>query len=146
MKKQSLELMLRYFLQGLLLVAPIFITLYIIFKTLQWLDQLIPINIPGLGLILLLVAITTLGFLGSTILAKPLIGFLDKVVERIPLVNIIYSSLKDFVQAFAGEKKKFNQPVLITLNKDSQVQKFGFITENDLSHFNVLNKIAVRNK
>lgn len=122
-----------YFFRGLLFTAPIFITFYIIVASLQWLDRLIPVEIPGIGLVVLLASITLLGLFASTFLAKPLLDFLDNVISHIPLVNLIYGSIKDVVNAFVGDNKKFKNPVLITLDKSLQLKRIGFITETDLT-------------
>lgn len=134
---------IRYFLQGLLFVLPIGITLYIIITAIQWLDNLIPAKIPGLGLLIILFTITFVGFLGNTLIAKPILFFLEGILNRLPLVRIIYSSLKDLISAFVGDKKKFDQPVLVTLHAASNLRKVGFITQKDLSQLGLANAVAV---
>ena len=124
-----------YFFRGLLFTAPIFVTFYIIITSLQWVDGLIPIDIPGLGLLIIVTTITLLGTLASTMLARPMVSFFIYIMEHIPVVNMIYTSLKDVVSAFVGDNKKFKNPVLITLEKDLKIKRIGFITETDLSKF-----------
>ncbi|MFP4092827.1 MAG: DUF502 domain-containing protein, partial [Cyclobacteriaceae bacterium] len=101
-----------YFFRGLLFVVPIALTIYIILLSISWLDGLIPFQLPGLGLLSILLFITLVGYLASTLLAGPLFSILEDVLTRLPLVSIIYSSLKDLISAFVGDKKKFNKPVL----------------------------------
>lgn len=136
---------LRYFFQGLLLAVPIIITAYVIIGVFRWLDGLIPVKnqFTGLGTLIIVGSCTFLGFLGSTFLAKRAFQLFDKIVNSLPLVKIIYSSLKDLVSAFVGDQKKFDQAVLVTLNTEAQLQKLGFITQNDLSRLGVVEKIAV---
>lgn len=122
-----------YFFRGLLLTAPIFITFYIIIASLQWIDHLLPFDFPGLGVIIILGGITVLGFFASTLLAKPFLEFLDTILGHTPLVNIIYGSIKDVVNAFVGDNKKFKNPVLVTLEPVHNIKRIGFITETDLS-------------
>ena len=74
---------------------------------------MIPINIPGVGLVTVLVTVTLVGFLANTIIARPIIKFLEEVLLKIPLVGFIYSAINDLVTAFVGEKQKFDQPVLV---------------------------------
>jgi len=126
---------LAYFFRGLLFTAPIFITFYILIASFQWIDRLIPIDIPGLGIAIIFVSITMLGLFASTFLAKPLTDFLDNILSRVPLVNLIYGAIKDVVNAFVGENKKFKSPVLLTLDKETKLKRLGFITETDLSKF-----------
>jgi len=107
------------------------------------LDGLIPFKLPGLGLLTILASITLLGYLASTLLAGPLFSLLEDVLSKVPLVSIIYSSLKDLISAFVGDKKKFNQPVLVTLNPEFSIQKPGFITQTDLSKLGLTDQVAV---
>jgi len=133
----------KYFFRGLLLIVPIALTFYIIIKSIQWLDSLIPMQVPGLGLLVILFTITFFGYLGSTILVKPIFDFTERLIIKLPLANLIYTSLKDLMSAFVGDKKKFNRAVLVTMNNESGIQKMGFITQDDLSHLDLPGKVAV---
>lgn len=132
-----------YFFRGLLFVVPIALTIYIIIIAISWLDNLIPLEVPGVGLLSILAFIVIVGYLASTLLAGPLFGVLEDVLFRLPLVSIIYSSLKDLISAFVGDKKKFNQPVLVTLDPAHIIQKPGFITQEDLSGLGLQGQVAV---
>lgn len=143
---------IRYFLQGLILIAPIAITVYALVMLFEFIDglliktltNLIGFEIPGLGLVIIVVTISLIGFLGTTILFKPIISSLDKLISQAPLVKIIYTSIKDFMSAFVGKDKKFTEPVLVKVNKDAELEKFGFITQHDLSKLGVeKGKVAV---
>lgn len=143
---------LNYFFQGLLLIAPITITIWAIVKLFSYIngllqgyvDQLIGVYIPGLGLIILLLIITSIGFLGSTIIFQPIVNYFDRLLARAPLIKIIYTAVKDLVSAFVGKKKRFNQPVLVKVSKDAEVEKIGFVTNTDLSIIGQTNeKVAV---
>jgi len=143
---------IRYFLQGLILIAPIAITIYALVMLFEFVDgllikmltNLIGFKIPGLGLLIILVTISFIGFLGTTILFKPIISSLDKLISQAPLVKIIYTSIKDFMSAFVGKDKKFTEPVLVKVNKDAELEKFGFITQHDLSKLGIeKGKVAV---
>ncbi len=143
MKKNQINILLKYFLRGLLFIVPIALTIFIIFETINWLDGLIPYKIPGLGLLTILAIITLVGYLASTLLAGPLFNFMESLLIRLPLVNIIYTSIKDLIDAFVGDKKKFNQPVLVTFNPEFSIQKPGFITQEDLTHLGLPGQVAV---
>ena len=118
---------LNYFLQGLLFVVPITITLWVIFKSILWIDGLLPfqipikipglssIEIPGLGLLTIFAGISIVGFISARYLRNPLFTYLERMIERAPLVKLIYSSVKDLVEAFVGEKRRFHKPVLVRL-------------------------------
>lgn len=132
MSKFTFNRLLTYFFRGLLFVVPFALTIYIIFESLEWLDGLIPINIPGLGLIIIISAITFLGFVASFFITRPVFEYFEKSLIRIPIVNIIYTSIKDLIGAFVGDQKKFNIPVLVAMEETSTILKVGFITQKDL--------------
>ena len=137
-----------YFLRGLLYTVPLAITVYIIYQIFVFLDNLladlIPYNIPGLGILILLVFITLMGFLGSTIIGQPVVNYLESLLNRIPLLKTLYTAITDLLGAFVGTKKRFNQPVLVKMNRESEIEKLGFITTEDLSRLGIEGgKIAV---
>jgi uncharacterized membrane protein len=148
--------LLNYFFQGLLVLVPITVSLIVIYKIIIWIDNLLPfqipvrmpghdyIYIPGLGILTIVIGITIFGYFARALVANPFFIFLERLMEKTPLLKIIYSSVKDLIEAFVGEKKRFNQPVLVTVNKESGVQRIGFITQNDLSQLGISkNKLAV---
>jgi len=144
--------LIRYFLQGLLLLSPVAITIYAIVVTFQFIDglllqdltDLIGFKIPGLGIIIIVTFITLIGILGSSILIKPLLSSIDAFISKAPLVKIIYTSIKDFMSAFVGKEKKFTEPVLVKMSMDSDLEKIGFVTQHDLSALGIEpGKVAV---
>jgi len=133
-------------------LAPVAITIYAFVQLFEFVDGLlikelttiIGFRIPGLGLLIILVTVTLIGYLGTTILFKPVIKSLDRIISQAPLVKIIYTSIKDFMSAFVGKDKKFNEPVLVKVNKDAELEKLGFITQHDLSKLGIgKGKVAV---
>ena len=143
--------LMRYFLQGLLIIAPAAITIYIVYLVFSFLDgaiqrffvQYLPFRIPGLGIIALLIIITILGFIGQSILFRPFQRLLDRIMRNAPLVKVLYSALRDLFSAFVGSEKKFNQPVLVKVNLISDLEKMGFITNENLSDLDIKDKVAV---
>ena len=131
--KKFIKILFNYFLQGLLFLAPITITVYLIYELFIFIDALLPFFVPGLGIVVIISGVTLIGYVGKRLLAESFVGFLDDLIKKAPLVNIIYNSLKDILSGFVGQKKKFNQPVLIKLNKNEDLYKLGFITQKDLS-------------
>lgn len=125
------------FFQGLLFIAPVSITIFVIYKVFVFIDNLIPVNIPGLGMLIVLAAITMIGMAGSFIIRTPLSMLLNRLLENIPLVKILYSAIKDLMSAFVGQKKKFNKPVKVLMNRESNIYKLGFMTLEDLSSIGV---------
>lgn len=143
---------LRYFLQGLLFTAPLAMTIYALWWMFSFIDELlldylteyIGFRIPGLGLIIIAIVVTVIGFLGSTILFHPVLNYLDGLISRTPVIKILYTSFKDFLAAFVGKDKKFTEPVLVKFSQDADMEKIGFITNKDLTHLGIdKDKVAV---
>jgi uncharacterized membrane protein len=152
MKRNILKGILNYFFQGLLFIAPVVITAWALAELFTfingilqgYIDEWIGISIPGLGLLLLLVAITLIGLLGSTLFFRQIISYFDHLMVRAPLIKIIYTAVKDLVSAFVGQKKRFSEPVLVRISKDSDLEKIGFVTNWDLGILGQPNeKVAV---
>ncbi len=142
---------INYLLQGLLYIAPLGLTLYIIYGAFNLVDgfsqkvltYFVDVRIPGLGLLVFAAFLVFIGFLGKTIVAKPLRQVLHKLLESVPLLNFIYSALNDVFSAFVGNEKKFDKPVLVRVNLNSDLEKIGFVTEENLGKLNLKNKVAV---
>lgn len=153
LKNTFLKRLFAYFVRGLVLVAPLYVTVIIIWTGVEFFDNIIPIDIPisdnqtiylpGLGMLIILSGIIMLGFIFSTIIPQSFFQITEGIIKRIPLVSIIYYSIKDLVLAFVGDKKKFNQPVLVTMYKETGIKKIGFITQTDLSHLHIHDHVAV---
>ena len=138
--------LINYFLQGLLFVVPTVVTFYVLVKAIIWMDNLLYItvpvhipgtdslHIPGLGILIILVSITILGYIGTRFVRNPFFHLFETMMERTPLLKVIYSSVKDLIEAFVGEKKRFTQPVLVTVNNSPNIQRIGFITHDKLMH------------
>lgn len=133
--------LLSYFLKGLLIALPSIITYQMVKSLVHWIDTFLELDTPGLGFLIVISAITFIGFIGTSFITKPFIDLMDDVISKIPFVKIIYSSVKDMVEAFVGEKKKFSRPVFVELNEG--VFKPGFITQEDLSDLNFNDMVAV---
>lgn len=128
---------INYFLQGLLYIVPISVTLYVVYWTFQKIDGILPFQFPGLGLIVIIALITFIGFAGSVIIASPINSFFQRLLRKAPLLRTIYSSMKDLMSTFVGKKKGFNQAVLIKLYENSTIERLGFITNENLSSLGI---------
>lgn len=136
-RKLTVRRLLNYFLGGLLIILPISLTAYMISWIFTTIDNLIDtsfflggLSIPGLGLLIILAVVTFIGFIAEGFIIKPIIDFIDHLLESTPGVKILYSFIKDFMEAFVGDKKKFNEPVAVEMNNG--LLKLGFITSKDL--------------
>jgi uncharacterized membrane protein len=136
--------LLGYFFRGLLLVVPITVIAYVIYRLFIFLDALVPTTIPGLGILILVLGITLLGYLGSSFIAAPLFKWANGLLDRVPLVKTIYTAITDLLSAFVGQKKSFSKPVLVRLSKDIEILKPGFVTTEDLEALHITGgKVAV---
>lgn len=153
-KKFSYKKLLQYFFQGLLILAPIAITIYAVVWLFTTIDGWIPLfsytdrnNIShvrnyGLGFIIILVFIIVLGYFSSFFITTRIVNFLDRIMQKMPGLKHIYGTARDFFEAFAGEKKKFTQNVLANVD-DNNVWRIGFITKDDMGDFGLEGFVAV---
>lgn len=125
-----------YFARGLVLVAPVAITLasvsWVVTKLDEWL-RLERFGVPGLGLVLTVAMITLVGVLASNLITRGAIGALDRLFDRLPFVRLLYGAVRDVLNAFVGEKKRFDQPVSVRLDERGDVCLFGFVTQESLA-------------
>lgn len=121
----------RYFLRGLAVVVPIAVTAWVIWQIFTGLDRLIDAPYPGLGLAITLAGIILIGLLVSNIVGRTFVRMTDALFGRAPLVKIIYTSVKDLVDAFVGERRRFDRPVRVDLTLDGAVQAVGFVTRDE---------------
>lgn len=145
----------RYLFEGLIVMAPIAVTLYVCYKLFVWIDKPLGdeihrftgINIPGVGFVVTIVlaaaVLTFVGFLSSRVLTRHLLEFLDRQFARLPMLKILHSSVKDFVGAFVGDKKRFEQPVLVNLLPGSDVRLVGFVTRQSMARWGLESHLAV---
>jgi uncharacterized membrane protein len=155
MKKSFTYMLLQYFLQGLLVLAPICITAWAIAAAFNFVDSLIPnlihsvfptavehTHIPGIGFIVMILIVLFVGYISPSYIFSKIVSGFEKLLARTPGVKFIYSTLKDFFEAFAGEKKKFTHNVLANID-DKDVWRVGFVTQEDMSEFGLKDYVAV---
>lgn len=133
--------------KGLLLLVPVVVTLYVIWIIFTRIDGLLRLPVPGLGFLVTILFIWVVGFLGSTIFFGNIFNWMEKGLTRLPVVKLLYSSIKDLIGAFVGEKKSFNRPVMISLGLPApggalaegipgqDMRLMGFITSDALAEF-----------
>lgn len=138
-----MKLLVRSFFEGLILLVPILTSVYIIYVVFIYVDGLLGLSIPGVGFILTMVLITLIGFLASHFFTRTLFQYLEKLFIKLPLVKILYTSVKDLLGAFVGDKKSFNKPVLVKLNKDGSVKTLGYVTRESVEMFGIKGHVAV---
>ncbi|OQP46972.1 hypothetical protein A4H97_05480 [Niastella yeongjuensis] len=152
---------IQYFLQGLIILAPIAITIYAVTALFNFIDNILPSligyfnpnllgtdsagnakKIPGLGFILVTFIVIMVGYVSSSYVISKLVDLLDKVLERTPGIKLLYSTIKDFFEAFAGNKRKFDKAVLVSV-ETTDVWQIGFITQEEVHGFGLQEFVAV---
>jgi len=149
------------FLQGLLILAPISITIWTVFALFTWIDGILPNlvhsvapslisidqfgspnRIPGLGFIVFIGIALFVGYISPSFIVSRLVDLADKLLERTPGIKLIYSTIKDFFEAFAGNKRKFDKSVLVSIQAPD-IWQVGFITQEELHEFGLQEYVAV---
>lgn len=159
--RKFLKRLLQYFFQGLIVLAPIGITFWVVISLFNLVDDFLPniihsfapaliqkdeagnpIKVPGLGFVVVIVVVLLVGWLSSLFAVSRLVAILNKILEKTPGVKFIYTSVKDFLEAFAGNKKKFDKPVLVNVD-GPDVWRIGFITQQSCSDFDLTDHVTV---
>jgi len=141
----TLRKIFRFFIQGLIIIAPIAITIYALYWLFDKIDGILRpfLNIPGLGFVIIVVFVILVGWVSSNFLMGSFISFFDQWMERTPGIKFIYTSTKDFFEAFAGDKRKFNKAVLANVFSED-VWIVGFLTDEEMKKFELgADKVAV---
>ncbi|MFW0717665.1 DUF502 domain-containing protein [Pedobacter sp. N23S346] len=146
---------LNYLIKGLLIVVPIAVSIFIVVWAVTTVDSWLNVNnilgvnphtgesrnIPGLGLLTVLTLILLAGIFVTNLVTEPMYNWFQRMMQRLPLLNFIYSSIKDLTEAFVGDEKKFNHPVLVEV--EGGLKKIGFLTQNDLHKLDLPDDVAV---
>ena len=150
----SFKKLLQYFLQGMLILAPVAVTAYALWFIISTIDGWLPLfrtvddkgNVHvqnyGLGFLVIIVVIIAIGYFSSFFITGRVLGFVDRILQKTPGIKHIYGTTRDFFEAFAGDKKKFTQNVLANVD-DNDVWRIGFITRDDMSDFGLREFVAV---
>ena len=135
--------LLNYFFKGIVLLAPLAVTLYVCVRVFATIDGWLGIPIPGVGFLATVVLITLFGFLASSFLTRRMLSMVEGVLERLPFVRLLYSSTKDLLNAFVGEKRRFDKPVLVAPFASGEARALGFITQETLATMGMREHVAV---
>lgn len=153
--KKAFRLLLSYLGKGILVVVPLVGALFVLVWAVTSLDSAInqtvqywfneggePEYIPGLGILTLLVGLIIVGMIFTNVVTEPISNWINNLLNRIPLFNTLYSSIKDFTEAFVGDSKKFNEPVLVLIN-ETGLKKIGFLTQKNLAELGLQDEVIV---
>lgn len=133
--------LLKNFLRGLVIVVPIAVTVYLVVQAFVSLDRILRLPYPGLGIAVILAATVLIGALAGNFVGRKFFGLTETLFTRAPIVRIVYSAIKDLLEAFVGNKRRFDRPVAIQVSE--HVRTFGFITRDDLASLGMPGDVAV---
>ncbi len=139
---------LSYFFKGLLYVVPVAVTVYVLVTLVSLADSIFAVvpfvrRVPGTGLVLVIVLVTLIGWLGGKLLTPGIVSLFDNTMSRMPFIKLIYTSVRDLMKAFVGEKRKFDHPVMVKMDEAGQNNRLGFMTQSDLSTIGLNGMVAV---
>lgn len=135
--------LLNYFLRGLVVVVPLALTVYVCVMIFTTIDSWLGLPIKGVGFLLTLVLITLVGAFASSFVTRSVINTLDRLFDRLPFVRLLYSSAKDMLNAFVGEKRRFDKPVLVAVTADKAVKVLAFLTSDSLASLGAADYVTV---
>jgi uncharacterized membrane protein len=137
-------ILLRSFLQGLILLSPIALTAFLLYTVFDGVDKLVPVVPRGVGFIIIISIVTIIGYLGTRLfVGRWLFDAFGHVLENTPGVKFIYSAIRDIISSFVGDKKRFNKPVWVRVNANPNVWRIGFMTQKDTTHLGLNDMVAV---
>jgi uncharacterized membrane protein len=147
--------LLNYFVKGLLIVVPLGVAVFLIFWAVSKIDSSLNLSgffltdshgkslyIPGLGILNVIIIILVAGVLVTNVITQPIKNWFNRWLNRLPLLKFLYSSIKDLTEAFVGEEKKFNEPVLVEVNEFG-LKKIGFLVKKDMASLGLPGEVAV---
>lgn len=132
-----------YFFKGLVFLAPFALTIYVCVRLFTAIDGWLGIPIPGVGFLVTVVLITLFGYLAQGLLTASLFAALERVMQRLPFVRLLYSSTRDLLNAFVGEQRRFDKPVLVTIMPGGNARAFGFVTQESLAALGLADHVTV---
>ena len=152
--RRIVNALLRYFVKGLLVILPMGAAIIILLWAFSSLDSLLnfsdsflvnpetgkPLYVPGLGILSVIIIILFVGIVATYLITEPIYNWVNKWLNKIPVFKFLYSSVKDLTEAFVGDEKKLNEPVIVDMNGTKRI---GFLTQKDLKVLGLDDEVAV---
>jgi uncharacterized membrane protein len=134
---------LNYFFKGLVFLAPLVFTIYITVRIFTTIDGWLGLSIPGVGFLVTVALITLFGFLAQSFLTRGMLNVVEQLFERLPFVRLLYTSARDLLNAFVGDKRRFDKPVMVTPYPGGVARVFGFVTQETLASIGLPGHVTV---
>lgn len=142
--KNVVRNIVRYLLQGIVIISPFLITFGLAYYTFDFIDTIIPGMPRGLGFVIIIALFILVGYLGSRFFfGRLVLDLFDRAIEKIPGLKVVYTAVRDFTDGFVGEKRKFTNPVLVKMSEHPVMYRVGFITQDDLTNLNLPGNVMV---
>lgn len=142
--KDMAKNIVRYLLQGIVIISPILITFGLAYYIFDFIDRIIPGMPRGAGFIVIIAFFILVGYLGSRFFfGRLILDLFDRALEKIPGLKVVYTAVRDFTDGFVGEKRKFTKPVLVKMSEQPEMHRVGFITQDDLAQMELPGKVMV---
>jgi uncharacterized membrane protein len=144
----------KYFFKGLLFCVPMAVTVLVVSWMFQWLYGFAaPFTgaetpfwmkpLLTIGVLVVMVSVIIIaGWAATNYFGRQALAWIDAVLGKLPGFKMIYTSVKDITEAFGGEKKKFDKPVLVRPVANGP-QMVGFVTSENLEFAGMADKISV---
>lgn len=142
-RESTASRLFNYFFKGIVFLAPFALTIYVCVRVFTTIDGWLGLPYPGAGFLVTVVLITLFGFLAQNLLTRSLLALLERVMDRLPFVRLLYSSTRDLLNAFVGEQRRFDKPVLVETFPGSGVRAIGFVTQESLAAIGMHDHVTV---
>ncbi|MFD1631384.1 DUF502 domain-containing protein [Pseudopedobacter beijingensis] len=153
--KKIFNAFITYCLKGVLLILPIGGALFLLLWGFSTLDSFLnfsesflldpetgkPLYIPGLGILSIIIVVFVAGIIATFLITEPIYAWINRQINKVPILRFLYSSVKDITEAFVGDEKKLNEPVIVEMV--SGIKKIGFLTQKDLRAIGLKDEVAV---
>jgi uncharacterized membrane protein len=142
------SLLKQYFVAGILLLAPIVVSIWLVLSVINWVDSLFvterwasfeipgiatPFVVPGLGVILAVTIILIAGAIGKNVLGSWMMTVITEVFQKVPVVGSVYSGIRQTLAAlFSNQDRKFGGAVLVQWPREG-VWVIGLVTSDHAS-------------
>src|SRR4030042_4008345 len=146
MKNKLIRVLVKYFINGLLVLIPFMLTIWIVKWVLSAWDTtagaIFNFDIPGLPLVMSIIVIIVVGYMASWWISAKVVSYIDGIFNKVPVVQFIYRVIKDTLTNFLGEKKAFRRVAVVKI-PDTNIKMLGFVTSEDLDYIGFKNHVAV---
>ncbi len=131
----------RWFLSGIAVVLPVAVTIFVLIWLFNLLDgilrdlinKIFKVDIPGLGLLVLILLIFLIGMFTSNFVGRKITGWFEKIIGKIPLIKTVYNPIRKIISGLSSEKTESFQKVVMVEFPQKGRKSIGFITNSNFT-------------